>query len=305
MYNLDKNAVTHTYLGYCPPYDDINPKRLGAKKRRDDVDGVMVIYVQKLEKTNDREIIAFTDNATVYGSPKSGKRLDRKVFNKGKNEICSYTIESDEMYSLVFYPKKFYITVKEYGRYVFRRQRFYKGKYPELDKKIIAYLEDYLSRLDADEDFEFQKDINDCDDSESEANDTANVEPEFTNGASGMQVAKKPGISKYALKTAKYKCAADAGHKTFMTTKNLPYMEGHHLIPCTADNAKYFWEEKHVNIDCVENIVCLCPTCHRRIHYGSKEEREEILTLLYHKQIKKLKSVGLDIKLEELMELYD
>ena len=30
------------------------------------------------------------------------------------------------------------------------------------------------------------------------------------------------------------------------------------------------------NIDCIENIVCLCPTCHRRIHFGSDEEKRAI-----------------------------
>ena len=58
------------------------------------------------------------------------------------------------------------------------------------------------------------------------------------------------------------------------------------------------------NIDCVENIICLCPTCHRRIHFGSKEERKNIITSLYNKRIQSLLAVGLDISLEELLSLY-
>lgn len=82
-------------------------------------------------------------------------------------------------------------------------------------------------------------------------------------------------------------------------------MEGHHLIPCTSSNAELFWSKFKRNIDCVENIICLCPTCHRRIHFGSKEERDTIIKSLYQKQISSLKAVGLDIAFEELLALYD
>jgi 5-methylcytosine-specific restriction protein A len=82
-------------------------------------------------------------------------------------------------------------------------------------------------------------------------------------------------------------------------------MEGHHLIPCTYSNAEYYWSNFKRNIDCVENIVCLCPTCHRRIHFGSKEEQNTIITSLYQKQISSLMTVNLDISIEELLSLYN
>ena len=82
-------------------------------------------------------------------------------------------------------------------------------------------------------------------------------------------------------------------------------MEGHHLIPCTYSNAEYYWSNFKRNIDCVENIVCLCPTCHRRIHFGSKEEKEAIIKSLYKKQISSLKAIGLNISIEELLSLYN
>ena len=89
-----------------------------------------------------------------------------------------------------------------------------------------------------------------------------------------------------------------------MTSKGVPYMEGHHLIPCTAKNAKAFWKRVGKSIDCVENIVCLCPTCHRRIHFGSEAEKRSIIKLLYNKQHSKLKKAGLDISEKELIGLY-
>lgn len=81
-------------------------------------------------------------------------------------------------------------------------------------------------------------------------------------------------------------------------------MEGHHLIPCTAANASYYWEEYGVNIDCIENIVCLCPTCHRQIHYGAPDVKVELLKDLFERQKAKLKSVGIDIDFKTLKALY-
>ena len=81
-------------------------------------------------------------------------------------------------------------------------------------------------------------------------------------------------------------------------------MEGHHLIPCTCSNASRIWKQRKRNIDCKENIVCLCPTCHRRVHFGSNEEKKSILHTLYKHQIKKLKSVGLELSFDDLLDLY-
>lgn len=82
-------------------------------------------------------------------------------------------------------------------------------------------------------------------------------------------------------------------------------MEGHHLIPCTVSNTEHFWSEYKRNIDCVENIICLCPTCHRRIHFGSKDEKDTIIRDLYKKQISSLQAAGLNISIDELLSLYD
>ncbi len=303
-YNLVLNPITQTYLGYCPSHDDIDTTQLGAPRRKDDVHDVMVIYVHKQQDSSDREIIAFTDSATVYSEPQLGTDLHRPVMSKGKPADATYTIESEHLYNLGLYPLKFVIHGKDYSPNLFRRQRFYKGSYPDLDKKIIKYLEDYLNHLNNFEDFEFQKEINDSDFPEKSHEDGANEAPVYTNSINGKQVAKKARISKAALQDAAFKCAAAPTHETFLTAKNKPYMEGHHLIPCTASNSEHFWETKHVNIDCIENIVCLCPTCHRKIHYGNSKAKKEILELLYNKQISKLKSIGLNISLKELLALY-
>lgn len=48
-------------------------------------------------------------------------------------------------------------------------------------------------------------------------------------------------------------------------------MDGHHMIPCTVNNAKEIWEKINRNIDCKENIVVLCPICYRAIYMGNRD----------------------------------
>ena len=38
------------------------------------------------------------------------------------------------------------------------------------------------------------------------------------------------------------------------------------------------------NVDFVENIICLCPTCHRKIHYAINSDKKEMLQILFKKR---------------------
>ena len=186
---------------------------------------------------------------------------------------------------------------------MFRAQRFFKGKYKDLDKKVIAYIASYLYGGNDDNEFDFQESVQNADVDVSLVN-TATEEPEYADGNNCKVVKKNSRISKSVLVNSKYQCAADNTHTTFTTAKGVPYMEGHHLIPCTYRNAQNFWKTKGRNIDCVENIVCLCPTCHRKIHFGSSDEKRKLIKLLYEKQIEKLSDANIAISLNELYTYY-
>ena len=64
------------------------------------------------------------------------------------------------------------------------------------------------------------------------------------------------------------------------------------------------WEKYHVNIDCVENLVSLCPTCHKAIHYGTKKVQRAMITALFAKCAPRYKAIGFNITLEEIFKLY-
>ena len=304
-YNLIPNEHDGKYYGYCPPYGNIDITRLGANPADEYIDGVVVVYTQKVRGSSDRLIIAFTDNARVYRKKMIDPGLERLILEDGNEIDCSYSIVSENLYDLNDYPVKFIIRSSKYSSSLFRGQRVFKGKHPELDGEVIAYLERYLDDVSDEDTLVFQRIIQEEAVSIGESSsDSWSHEPQYMVSGGSKAVSKNAHTSKLALLHAGYKCAVSPSHSTFMTSKGVQYMEGHHLIPCTYSNAEYFWKERKRNIDCEENIVCICPTCHRRVHFGSKEEKEAVLNILYMHQVKRLKSVGLGVSFEELMNFY-
>ena len=79
-------------------------------------------------------------------------------------------------------------------------------------------------------------------------------------------------------------------------------MEAHHLIP--VNKVMKYWEKYNINIDCVENVVSLCPNCHRAVHHGDLDTKVKILKKLYSDYINQYTSLGLDITFDELLKEY-
>lgn len=105
---------------------------------------------------------------------------------------------------------------------------------------------------------------------------------------------KRSGILRtQAIELAGYTCEMDSSHQTFISDiSKRPYMEGHHALPMNCQ------EHFDVSLDVYANIVCLCPVCHRRIHYGLKPDRIEMAKKIYYSRIPRLTNCG--IKLSEI-----
>ena len=116
------------------------------------------------------------------------------------------------------------------------------------------------------------------------------------------QIKRNPAIAKKVIHDNKYKCQLDIGHVTFMTPAGVLYMEGHHLIPCTVDNSERF--KAISKLDREENIVSICPNCHRAIHYGDADIKKLLVDTLYVQQSLKLIKAGFNLSLDELLKLY-
>ena len=128
-----------------------------------------------------------------------------------------------------------------------------------------------------------------------------NREPNLLHNKSITQFKTDPKLKKRVFEENNYKCEIDDNHKTFKKDSGDIYMEGHHLIPMKGQ--KDFPE---VNIDRTENIVCICPNCHRMAHYGNKDTRKKILKFLFNKRSKLLTGVGINLNFETLFtNFYD
>lgn len=119
----------------------------------------------------------------------------------------------------------------------------------------------------------------------------------------GRRPKTNPILGKIAITRAYYCCEFNREHETFVSNRtNKQYMEAHHLIPVA--NQENVWNRYHKNIDCVENLVSLCPNCHKAFHYGTKEVKSRMIETLFNSISHKYRAIGLNIPLEEIKRLY-
>ncbi len=51
------------------------------------------------------------------------------------------------------------------------------------------------------------------------------------------------------------------------------------------------------------NVVCLCPICHRLLHYGVKSEKENVVNKIYFERADRLSASGIEISKKDFMKL--
>ena len=70
-------------------------------------------------------------------------------------------------------------------------------------------------------------------------------------------------VKQYTLRRAKGKCDLCDQEAPFVTSKNEPYLESHHVITL-AEGGK----------DSIVNTVALCPNCHKKMHYAKDTKKD-------------------------------
>ena len=106
-------------------------------------------------------------------------------------------------------------------------------------------------------------------------------------------------IKETVFKNNDYKCFFDKSHTTFLRINGTQFMEGHHIIPMNSQK-----DFKNSNIDREENILCVCPNCHRKIHLSSKDERKQLLKIVYEAKKKDFSNAKLNISFDDLYKKY-
>lgn len=97
-----------------------------------------------------------------------------------------------------------------------------------------------------------------------------------------------------------WKCEIDNSHVTFIsavTSRN--FVESHHLIPMATQ--AYF----EYSIDFAENIVSLCPNCHRKIHYALPQDKKAMIVQLFDRRKELYQEYGVTINLKTLLNFYN
>ena len=101
------------------------------------------------------------------------------------------------------------------------------------------------------------------------------------------RVPTDPKIKYTRFKQTNFCCEVNSEHRTFPTNSYPNYLEGHHLIPVSAQR-----NFPSIKLDCIENMVSLCPICHSQIHYGTREARQEVFNKIIESRIKDFESIG-------------
>ncbi|MDF1883835.1 HNH endonuclease [Sulfurimonas sp. SAG-AH-194-C21] len=116
---------------------------------------------------------------------------------------------------------------------------------------------------------------------------------EVNNSVGEKRVKRDAALILDAKKRDGFLCSINNEHHTFIS-KGENYVEGHHVIP--------MFQQKNYNfkLDDVDNIVSLCPNCHREIH--SADDKMKILNKLYELNISFMQSN--DIGLNDLYKMY-
>ncbi|MCC6761238.1 MAG: HNH endonuclease [Chitinophagaceae bacterium] len=95
-----------------------------------------------------------------------------------------------------------------------------------------------------------------------------------------LEFQRNPLIAAYRLKVSDFKCEINPEHSTFIAEKTkLPFMEAHHFIPIKYQNL--FTEYP---LDNVDNIICLCPNCHRAFHHAEINHKYDLVRNIYYKR---------------------
>ena len=58
------------------------------------------------------------------------------------------------------------------------------------------------------------------------------------------------------------------------------------------------------NLDRIENIACLCPTCHKKAHHSDDKSRKLTILKLFNRRIEKFIQTKIDISFEDLFKKY-
>ncbi len=115
----------------------------------------------------------------------------------------------------------------------------------------------------------------------------------------GVRYKRNAALAAEVARSANFTCELDPRHKTFRSaTHGEQFIEAHHLVPVACE------ERFDYPLDVRENIVILCPNCHRAIHLADSATKSKMLKKFFKERRKPLKRVGITLNQKTLLEIY-
>ena len=99
---------------------------------------------------------------------------------------------------------------------------------------------------------------------------------------------RNPRLAVLRFEKSGYRCEINPNHETFTSMKSkFPFVEAHHLIPMK------FQTIINYPLDNLDNLISLCPNCHRAFHHAIIDTKITYLNNIYEKrtQLHKLYSI--------------
>jgi 5-methylcytosine-specific restriction protein A len=170
--------------------------------------------------------------------------------------------------------------------------------YDELFSKLGGNLIDAMGGLSSDEYQEAANEIAKSASSDSLPSGGLPI-PKRAVGATKESFKRDPKMAAMAIVASKHSCEVDAKHETFTSRRTRErFVEAHHLIPMQYQDRFPF------SLDIPENIVALCPICHRKLHHSRFSELKSALSKLFANRSERLKSRDIVIELSAINEMY-
>lgn len=223
---------------------------------------------------------------------------ENSIERKTTFKRISYTFDSEKIY--IIDPTDFYDDVKSSNDY--DKKAFYKNfnklnpkgceaSKPKVETKVKAELS-----YDEKSDEELNKEINGAENFGYKL-----VEPKIEKAENNTTTYKRNRqVAINAIVRNGYECEIDPSHNLFLKKDGRKYIEVHHLIPMSAQKD---FEKDGISLDIEENICCLCPNCHREIHYG--RNKKELIAKLLIKKKEGLNEAKLNMTVEDILKYYN
>jgi len=115
-----------------------------------------------------------------------------------------------------------------------------------------------------------------------------------------LTVIRNSDFRTQVLENSGYKCELCGTEETFIDSNGKMYFEGHHIIPYNINSQKKFT----YLLDNPDNICCLCPNCHKKIHFSNTEVKRNLINTLLNTRQNLLKNFEIS-NINDIINLYN